>query len=67
MNKLSGYYYTYYLNNNNEYSIYYNLVPFKVILPDNDIYLRIKKEDNSQIINVGQNGVIYFTTHYDDI
>ena len=66
-NKKSGYYYTYQLNNNNEYSIYYNLLPFKVILPDNNIYLRIKKEDNSQIINVGQNGVIYFTTHYDDI
>ena len=65
-NKLSGYYYTYNLNNNNEYSIYYNLVPFKVILPENNIYLRIRKAENRQNINVGQNGIIYFTTHYDD-
>ena len=71
-NQISGYFFTYYLNSIRlgklkKYSIYYEFSPIQVILPfDNKIFLRIKKENNLNIIKIGKNGILYFTTNYND-
>ena len=66
-NKKSGYYYTHHSNINNEFIIPYELSPFKVILPeDKNIVLRIKKENNPNIVQIGQKGTILFVTNYND-
>ena len=65
--KKSGYYNTYYINNTNNYSLVYSLSPIKVSLPkENDIILRIKKENNMESVRIGQKGVITFIINYND-
>jgi hypothetical protein len=65
--KKAGYYYTHYLNNLDEYSIFYDLDPIQVILPrDNEIKIRILPEDNKNTIELGQKGTLYFVTNYTD-
>ena len=61
------YFNTYHSNHLNQSTIFY-ANPIKVILPPDDyVILRIKGEDNRNIIRVGTDGTIYFTTNYDDI
>ena len=65
--KESGYYYTYHLNHLNDLSIYYDSTPFNVIIrPNNTIVIRIRKEDNKDIITIGKKGTLYFKTNYND-
>ena len=61
----SGYYYTYHKNVDNNYIMYYESSPFKVILPKN-IYILIKNEDNENIINIGEEGVFALKTDYNN-
>ena len=65
--KQNGYYYIYHSNHLNESSIYYSSFSHKVILSTDDIIvIRIKKEDNKDIIRIGKQGTIYLKTNYDD-
>ena len=65
--KNSSYYNTYYLNYLNNYSLVYTLPPINVILPgENEIILRIKKENNKNLIKIGPKGTITFKTKYND-
>jgi len=65
-----GYFNTYYsfeYNNSLITNIYYESNPFNVILPPkNIIVLRIKKEFNKEGIKIGNQGILYFITDYDD-
>ena len=63
--KENGNYNTYHMNHYNAYSIYQDSSPINVILPKNRIELYIKDEDN-KLINLGQNGLLYFVTNYTD-
>ena len=66
-NKENGYYYIYYSNNLNEFIRYYELSPIQVVLPQNkEIILRIKKENNKNIIKIGKKKTIAFITNYND-
>ena len=66
-NKTSGYYYTYHKNENGDWQILYDANPIYVkLLRSNTIILSIKKEYNKNIIKVGVNGTLYFTTDYND-
>ena len=66
--KNSSYYNTYYLNYLNNYSLVYTLPPINVILPgENEIILRIKKENNKNLIKIGPKGTITFKTKYNEI
>jgi len=65
--KQSGYYYTYYLNGENGLNIYYAISPFLVSLPKGDVLIiNIKKEDNKNIIKIGNKGTISLITDYYD-
>ena len=66
-NKESGYYYIYHLNHKNNYSIFYEMPPIKVILPEenNKLIINIKKEDNKNIV-IGYQGIFAFITDYND-
>ena len=66
--KLDGDYYTYHLNHFNEFSIYYEANPIHIILPKWKIKIEIGIEDkyNENIIKIGQKGVLYFVTDYND-
>ena len=62
-----GYYNMYYTNSRGDLSIYYEVTPFKVILPERHILkMRIKQEDNQKTIEIGQKGTLYFITNYND-
>ena len=67
MTNKKQYYYFYYRNN-----YYYNyelfeLSPIQVKLPkDNEIILRIKKENNLNSIKIGTDGILSFITNYND-
>ena len=66
--KQSGYYYTYYRHGSNEYSIFYELSPINVLLPDpNAIIIKIKNSDNINMINIGEKGAIAFITDFLDV
>ena len=63
----TGYYNLYYTNSRGDLSIYYEVTPFKVILPERKILkLRITEEDNLSIQHIGQKGSLYFITNYND-
>ena len=61
----SGYYYTYHLNHDNKSSIYYSSPIINVTLPEKKIYILIKEEDNFYM-TLGENGLLYFITSYND-
>ena len=64
-NKDTGYYYTHHANHNNKSIIFYESSPLKVILPENDIYISIKKENNKEKIFLARdNGVFGLVTDY---
>ena len=66
-NYKSGYYNLYHFNHLNKFSIFYEVPPFKVILPQNNtIILRIKKSYNINDIKIGKEGTLYFVTNYND-
>ena len=65
-NRENNYYYIQHKNHLNDYSIFYELSPLYVNIPkDNEIIMRIKKENNMKI-TIGKNGVLYFITNYYD-
>ena len=67
--KNNGYFYTYhFLNSEYKYfSQFYESNPFNLILPPkNLIILRIKSEDNSPNIYIGNKGIITLITDYND-
>ena len=65
--KESGYYYTYYLNGENGLNINYDISPILVSLPKGDVLIiNIKKEDNKNIIKIGNKGTISLITDYYD-
>ena len=64
--KENDYYYTYHLNHLNEYSIYYEANPIKIILAKWKIEIGIEDKDNQNPIKIGQKGVLYFVTNYKD-
>ena len=59
--KTRGYYYKSHINPNNRDSFYYELPPIQVLLPGvNSFTPRIKKEDNDNIVKIGQKGILTF-------
>ena len=63
-NKNSGYYYTHHLISASGSSVmFYESSPIKVILP-NDIYISIKKEDNENIVTIGEDNYFALVTDY---
>ena len=67
--KENGSFYTYHLLNaeKKDFSPFYESTPFNLILPPNNlIILRIKSEDNSPNIYIGNKGIITFKTNYND-
>ena len=67
-NKKSGYYYVQALYSYNIWQILYDAGPIYIQLtPENVIVLRIKEENNKNVVKVGLNGTLYFTTDYIDI
>ena len=65
--KKDGYYPIQYLNSENKNTTVYQLSPIQVIFPkDNDIIIRIKREDNKIKKKVGQKGVLYLITNFND-
>ena len=65
--KESGYYPLLHLNYLNNKTIAYQLSPIQIILPkENDIIIRIEKEVNKDIIKIGQKGILYLMTNFDD-
>ena len=66
-NYANGYYNLYHLNRLNNYSIYYEVQPFEVILPKNrPIVIKIKEKDNNDTIIFGEKGIISLVTNYND-
>ena len=61
MNKNSGYYHTYYENHGGNSTMFYESSPIKVILPNN-IYISIKKEDNENIVTIGEDNFLALVT-----
>ena len=65
--KTSGYYYLYHLNHNKEFIKFYELSPIQVILPkNNEVILRIQKENNKNGVKIGKNGIFALTTSFDE-
>ena len=63
--KNSGYYYIYHRNHLDELIIFYEVNPIQVVLPnDNEIIMRILKEENKGRIRVGINGTFILITNY---
>ena len=63
----SGYFNLYYINAKKTLAKFYEVTPFHVILPKRNILkISIKEEDNKETINVGQKGIVYFVTNYND-
>ena len=67
-NKKSGYYYSYYYIINYDYnSIFYELPPIQVVIPnDYKIFLNILKQGNPNTIQIGENGMFILITNYND-
>ena len=66
-NNPNGYYNLYQLNRINTYSIIYEVPPFEVILPKRKaINIKIKEKDNKDPIKIGEKGILYFITNYND-
>ena len=65
--KQNGRYSILYLNYLNNSTIIYQLSPIQVTLPkDKDIIIRIKKEENMDVIKIGQKGVLYLIANFED-
>ena len=65
--KKTGPYRIQHSNHESVSTIYYESSPINVILPEEKIIeIYVKDEDNNKEINVGQNGIIYFITDYND-
>ena len=65
--KKEGYYSILNFNYYDDITTAYHLSPIKVILPkENDIIIRIKKEDNNEVIKIGQNGILFLITNFED-
>ena len=65
--KGNGDYPIFYYNYLNKKTTIYQLSPIQVILPkENEIIIRIKKEDNKKIIKIGQKGVLFLITNFKD-
>ena len=63
-NAKHGYYYTYHKVQDDIYSIYYELTPFEVIIPDdNKIFVNIIEKENAYI---GEKGNFYLNTDFHD-
>ena len=66
-NNIQKYYSIYHRNHLNESLIFYELTPLEIKLPkDNEIILRIKKDDNINSIQIGNKGVLFFVTNFID-
>ena len=66
--KKDGYYPLQYFNYLNENTTIYQISPIQVILPkENDIIIRIKKEDNENNIKIGQKGMLYLRINFIDV
>ena len=62
----SGHFFIHFLNNNKTYSIFYELAPIYVILPESkDIMIKIIQE-KYKTLTIGENGTIIFSTNYND-
>ena len=62
-----GYYNLYNLNDLKTYSLLYEVPPFEVILPKIKIIkIKIKENDNKEPIIIGEKGIIYLVTNYND-
>ena len=48
------------------FSIVYELTPFKVIFNLKTIEIAIEDSNNKDLIKIGQNGIIYIITNYND-
>ena len=64
--KKSGNFYLYYSYYNGEQEKYYDLYPIKVILPNSMIEIPIKYDDNQGNLYIGDRGLFYFKTSYND-
>ena len=63
----SGYFYIYYLNDENRLNIFYDISPVFVNLPKKDeLIISIRKEDNKNIIKIGNKGTMALITDYYD-
>ena len=60
------YYNLYYNTSEKTFSIVYELTPFKVIFNLKTIEITIEDNDNKDLIKIGQNGIIYLITNYND-
>ena len=60
------YYNLYYNTSEKTFSIVYELTPFKVIFNLKTIEIAIEDNDNKDLIKIGQNGIIYLITNYND-
>ena len=62
------YFYLQYLNINNSSSIFYELSPIQIKLQEyNEIFLRINKEYNNNLLKIGKNGTLFLITDYFDL
>ena len=63
----NGYYYIYYLSEENKLNIFYDISPIFVSFPMGDeIIINIKKEDNKNNIKIGNKGIISLITDFND-
>ena len=65
-NKQSGYFNLVYKNFMEGYSNFYEINPFKIIIPKKFIQFTIKVENNNNYIIIGQNGLLCLVTNYND-
>ena len=66
-NSTNKYYSIYHRSHLNESVIFYELAPLEVKMPkDNEINLRITKEDNVNSIKIGNKGILFFITNFYD-
>ena len=63
----SGYHDLLYYNQEKDSFAFYEISPFEVIFSaNNTIVIKIKKQDDNDIIKIGQDGIIYLDTDYND-
>ena len=64
----SGYFRTYYSNHEKKFLEYYESSDIKVIIPkEKSIEIFVSDEENNQLIEIGDNGIIYFISKYEDL
>ena len=62
LNMKSGNFYLHYSSTKR----YYDLSPIKVILPNSLLEINIESGDNIEFINIGDKGLLYFKTNFND-